>query len=59
MAGRLPSAWPASAPAVFLGYDGTPTLIVDRPEDAIISESMREAGARTGEAHDRLRDQRP
>ena len=29
--------------AVFLDYDGTLTPIVDRPEDAIISESMREA----------------
>jgi trehalose 6-phosphate phosphatase len=30
-------------PAVFLDSDGTLTPIVDRPEDAIISESMREA----------------
>ena len=30
-------------PAVFLDYDGTLTPIVDRPEDAVISESMREA----------------
>ncbi len=30
-------------PAVFLDYDGTLTPIVDRPQDAIISESMREA----------------
>lgn len=30
-------------PALFLDYDGTLTPIVDRPEDAIISESMREA----------------
>jgi trehalose 6-phosphate phosphatase len=30
-------------PAVFLDYDGTLTPIVDRPEDAIISGSMREA----------------
>src|SRR5215211_2794897 len=29
--------------AVFLDYDGTLTPIVDRPEDAIISQSMREA----------------
>jgi trehalose 6-phosphate phosphatase len=29
-------------PAVFLDYDGTLTPIVDRPEDAVISESMRE-----------------
>jgi trehalose 6-phosphate phosphatase len=28
-------------PAVFLDYDGTLTPIVDRPEDALISESMR------------------
>ena len=30
-------------PAVFLDYDGTLTPIVDRPEDAIISEGMRNA----------------
>ena len=30
-------------PAVFLDYDGTLTPIVDRPEDAHISESMRNA----------------
>jgi trehalose 6-phosphate phosphatase len=30
-------------PVVFLDYDGTLTPIVDRPEDAIISASMREA----------------
>jgi trehalose-phosphatase len=30
-------------PAVFLDYDGTLTPIVDRPEDALISDSMREA----------------
>jgi trehalose 6-phosphate phosphatase len=30
-------------PALFLDYDGTLTPIVDRPEDAIISDSMREA----------------
>jgi trehalose 6-phosphate phosphatase len=29
-------------PAVFLDYDGTLTPIVDRPADAVISESMRE-----------------
>ena len=29
--------------AVFLDYDGTLTPIVDRPEDAVISDSMREA----------------
>jgi trehalose 6-phosphate phosphatase len=31
------------SPAVFLDYDGTLTPIVDRPEDAVISESMRAA----------------
>jgi trehalose 6-phosphate phosphatase len=30
-------------PAVFLDYDGTLTPIVDRPEDAVISESARDA----------------
>ena len=30
-------------PAVFLDYDGTLTPIVDRPEDAVISDSMRKA----------------
>ena len=30
-------------PAVFLDYDGTLTPIVERPEDAVISASMREA----------------
>jgi trehalose 6-phosphate phosphatase len=30
-------------PAVFLDYDGTLTPIVDRPEEALISESMRNA----------------
>jgi trehalose 6-phosphate phosphatase len=30
-------------PAVFLDYEGTLTPIVDRPEDALISESMRKA----------------
>src|SRR5437660_2041785 len=30
-------------PAVFLDYDGTLTPIRDRPEDAVISDSMREA----------------
>ncbi len=30
-------------PAVFLDYDGTLTPIVDRPEDALISASMRDA----------------
>jgi trehalose 6-phosphate phosphatase len=36
-------------PAVFLDYDGTLTPIVDRPEDALISESMREAVRRLAE----------
>jgi len=36
-------------PAVFLDYDGTLTPIVDRPEDAIISESMRDAIRRLAE----------
>ncbi|MGB3682446.1 MAG: trehalose-phosphatase [Rubrobacteraceae bacterium] len=30
-------------PAVFLDYDGTLTPIVDRPKDAVISDSMRDA----------------
>jgi trehalose 6-phosphate phosphatase len=30
-------------PAVFLDYDGTLTPIVDRPEDAVISQGMRDA----------------
>ncbi|TVR81603.1 MAG: trehalose-phosphatase [Rhodospirillales bacterium] len=30
-------------PAVFLDYDGTLTPIVERPEDAVISEDMRES----------------
>ncbi len=32
-------------PAVFLDYDGTLTPIVERPEDALISESMRGSSA--------------
>jgi trehalose 6-phosphate phosphatase len=36
-------------PAVFLDYDGTLTPLVDRPEDAIISESMRDAVRRLAE----------
>ena len=36
-------------PAVFLDYDGTLTPIVERPEDAVISESMREAVRRLAE----------
>lgn len=30
-------------PAVFLDYDGTLAPIVDRPEDALISDEMRDA----------------
>jgi trehalose-phosphatase len=36
-------------PAVFLDYDGTLTPIVDRPEDATISDGMREAVRRLAE----------
>ncbi len=36
-------------PAVFLDYDGTLTPIRDRPEDAIISDSMRRAVQRLAE----------
>ncbi len=36
-------------PAVFLDYDGTLTPIRDRPEDAVISDSMREAVRRLAE----------
>ena len=32
----------AARPAVFLDYDGTLTPIVERPEDAVISDGMRE-----------------
>jgi trehalose 6-phosphate phosphatase len=39
LASDLAGRWPA----VFLDYDGTLTPIVDRPEDALISESMRDA----------------
>src|SRR5437868_2123472 len=35
--------------AVFLHYDGTLTPIRDRPEDAVISDSMREAVRRLAE----------
>src|ERR671921_2533159 len=37
------------APAVFLDYDGTLTPIVDRPEDAVISQDMRNAIRRLAE----------
>src|SRR2546423_13952402 len=36
-------------PAVFLDYDGTLTPIRDRPEDAMISASLREAVRRLAE----------
>ena len=35
-------------PAVFLDYDGTLTPIVDRPEDAIISDAHARGRARAG-----------
>ncbi|CAN5705705.1 hypothetical protein BH24ACT20_BH24ACT20_01370 [soil metagenome] len=41
--GDLEQRLSGKRPAVFLDYDGTLTPIVDRPEDAIISESMRDA----------------
>ena len=41
--GRLVRDLAGRRPAVFLDYDGTLTPIVDRPEDALISESMRDA----------------
>lgn len=42
-AGDLEGRLEGKRPAVFLDYDGTLTPIVDRPEDAVISDSMREA----------------
>jgi trehalose 6-phosphate phosphatase len=41
--GDLEKQLSGKQPAVFLDYDGTLTPIVDRPEDATISESMRDA----------------
>ena len=41
--GDLDQRLSGKRPAVFLDYDGTLTPIVDRPEDAIISDSMRSA----------------
>ncbi|MGB3635383.1 MAG: trehalose-phosphatase, partial [Rubrobacteraceae bacterium] len=41
--GDLEKQLSGKQPAVFLDYDGTLTSIVDRPEDAVISESMRDA----------------
>jgi trehalose 6-phosphate phosphatase len=40
---RLRERLAGRQPAVFLDYDGTLTPIVDRPENAVISEGMREA----------------
>jgi trehalose 6-phosphate phosphatase len=40
---RLRERLAGRQPAVFLDYDGTLTPIVDRPDDAVISESMRDA----------------
>jgi trehalose 6-phosphate phosphatase len=40
---RLDEQLAGRQPAVFLDYDGTLTPVVDRPEDAVISESMRDA----------------
>lgn len=40
-AGRLATRMAGRRPAVFLDYDGVLTPIVDRPEDAVMSESMR------------------
>src|SRR5918997_1920946 len=40
---RLAQDLAGRRPAVFLDYDGTLTPIVDRPEDALISESMSDA----------------
>jgi trehalose 6-phosphate phosphatase len=41
--GELTGYFGGRRPAVFLDYDGTLTPVVDRPEDAVISESMRAA----------------
>src|SRR3954452_23817999 len=38
---RLAARLAGRRPAVFLDYDGVLTPIVDRPEDAVISDSMR------------------
>jgi trehalose 6-phosphate phosphatase len=40
---QLTSRLAGRRPVVFLDYDGTLTPIVDRPEDAVISASMRDA----------------
>ncbi|HJL18503.1 MAG TPA: trehalose-phosphatase [Sandaracinaceae bacterium LLY-WYZ-13_1] len=41
----------ARRPVFFFDYDGTLSPIVDRPEDATLSEAMREALAKLAEAH--------
>jgi trehalose 6-phosphate phosphatase len=40
--GRLTRRLAGRCPAVFLDYDGVLTPIVDRPEDAVMSEGMRD-----------------
>jgi trehalose 6-phosphate phosphatase len=40
--GRFAERMAGRRPAVFLDYDGVLTPIVDRPEDAVISDSMRD-----------------
>src|SRR5256886_16547466 len=45
----LAKGFAGKRPAVFLDYDGTLTPIRDRPEDAVISDSMREAVRRLAE----------
>ncbi|MDF2710211.1 MAG: otsB [Nonomuraea muscovyensis] len=40
--GRLTARTAGRRPAVFLDYDGVLTPIVDRPEDAVISDGMRD-----------------
>jgi len=42
-AGQFAQRLAGRRPAVFLDYDGTLTPIVDRPQDAVISDSMRDA----------------
>src|SRR5215467_15647167 len=45
----LAGRFAARRPVVFLDYDGTLTPIRDRPEEAVISDSMREAVRRLAE----------
>src|ERR1700693_259729 len=47
--GALAQRFAGKRPAVFLDYDGTLTPIRDRPEDAVISDNMREAVRRLAE----------